>query len=213
MSAGTSSGPSGLGAGGGECGALLRARDWGSTPLGPIDGWPRSLKTATSICLESRYGICVFWGPDLVAIYVQLAAADTTASDEPRSKVVLLALAKILGLEESFSREWRFEERMTGQRLPRLIERLAWTVGRMPGKQSGELSARIKSTALGASTGDTSDAFVAVQTLMPRIETSSHPEAALVIQLLQGTRQIEHPHRPLLILLALAARKVLLTRR
>jgi hypothetical protein len=151
--------------------------------------------------------------PDLVAIYVQLAAADTTASDEPRSKVVLLALAKILGLEESFSREWRFEERMTGQRLPRLIERLAWTVGRMPGKQSGELSARIKSTALGASTGDTSDAFVAVQTLMPRIETSSHPEAALVIQLLQGTRQIEHPHRPLLILLALAARKVLLTRR
>ena len=49
--------------------------------------------------------------------------------------------------------------------------------------------------------------------LMPRIETSSHPEAALVIQLLQGTRQIEHPHRPLLILIALAARKVLLTRR
>ena len=38
-------------------------------PLGPVDGWPRSLKTATSICLESRYGICVFWGPDLVAIY------------------------------------------------------------------------------------------------------------------------------------------------
>ena len=69
MSAGTSSGPSGLGAGGGECGALLRALDWGSTPLGPIDGWPRSLMTATSLCLESRHAICVFWGPDLVAIY------------------------------------------------------------------------------------------------------------------------------------------------
>src|SRR5690606_34147830 len=60
---------------------------------------------------------------DLVSIYVQLTAADSTAS-EPRSKVVLLALAKILGLEEGFSREWRLEERMTGGRLPRLIERL-----------------------------------------------------------------------------------------
>ena len=69
MSAGTSSGPSGLGAGGGECGALVRAHDWGSTPLGPVERWPSALRTAASICLESRYGICVFWGPELVAIY------------------------------------------------------------------------------------------------------------------------------------------------
>ena len=150
---------------------------------------------------------------DLVAIYLQLAAADTTASDEPRSKVVLLALAKILALEESFSREWRFEERLLGERLPRLIERLAWTVGRMPGKQSGELGARIKSTALGVSTGETSDAFLALQTLAPRIEASGHADAALVGQVLQGTREIMRPHRALLILLALATRKVLLARR
>ncbi len=149
---------------------------------------------------------------DLVTLYGQLAAADTSAADEPRSKVVLLALAKILGLEESFSREWRFEERMVGHRLPRLIERLAWTIGRMPGKQSGELSARIKATAMGVSTGETHEAFVALQGLMPRIETSPHADAPLVVLLLQGTRQIEHPHRALLILLALAVRKVLLTR-
>ena len=127
--------------------------------------------------------------------------------------VVLLALAKILGLEEGFSREWRLEERMTGQRLPRLIERLAWTAGRMPGKQSGELSARIKSTALSVSTGETSDAFLALQTLTPRIEAGGHADAPLVVQLLQGTRNIERPHLALLILLALATRKVLLTRR
>jgi hypothetical protein len=149
----------------------------------------------------------------LVAIYAQLAAADTTASDEPRSKVVLLALAKILGLEEGFSRDWRLEERILGQRLPRLIERLAWTVRRMPGKQSGELSARIKATALGASSGETTEAFLALQALLPRIETSGHTDAALVTQVLQGTRQIEHPHRALLVLLALAVRKVLLARR
>ena len=35
VTTGTSSGPSGLGAGGGECGALVRALDWGRTPLGP----------------------------------------------------------------------------------------------------------------------------------------------------------------------------------
>ncbi len=149
---------------------------------------------------------------DLVAIYVQLAQAHGNAVDEPRSKVVLLALAKILGLEESFSREWRFEERMTGHRLPRLIERLAWTVRRMPGKQSGELGARIGATAPGVSTGETSEAFLALQALAPRIQASLDPDGALVALILQGTRDLERPHPALLILLALAQRKVLLAR-
>ena len=159
-----------------------------------------------------KYGDAASVG-DLVAIYAQLAAAATTASDEPRSKVVLLALAKILGLEASFSREWRREEHILGQRLPHLIERLAWTVRRMPGKQSGELGARIKATALGASAGETGEAFLALQGLAPRIEAGGHADAPLVLQILQGTRQIEQPHRALLVLLALAVRKVLLTRR
>lgn len=151
---------------------------------------------------------------DLVDFYVQLVST-ANGGDEPGSKVVLLALAKILRLEESFSREWRLEERMMGQRLPRLIERLAWTVRRMPGKQSGELSALIKATALGGSSGETGEAFLALQALqalMPRIETSRAADAALVSRILQGTRQIAQPHRALLILLALATRKVLLTR-
>ncbi|HEX6414059.1 MAG TPA: hypothetical protein VFZ94_13470 [Burkholderiales bacterium] len=29
--------------GGGECGALMRAKDWSSTGLGPPGGWPQSL--------------------------------------------------------------------------------------------------------------------------------------------------------------------------
>lgn len=149
---------------------------------------------------------------DLVALYVQLAGTDGDASDEPRSKVVLLALAKIIGLEASFSREWRIEERMLGHRLPRLIERLSWTVRRMPGKQSGELSARIKATALGVSTGETAEAFLALQAVAPRIEASADPDAPLVSLILHGTREIRRPHRALLILLALAARKVLLAR-
>lgn len=148
----------------------------------------------------------------LVALYVQLAQDDGDAADEPRSKVVLLALAKILGLEESFSREWRFEERMLGSRLPRLVERLAWTVRRMPGKQSGALAQRIKATALPLSTGETDQGFLELQGLSPRVEASVAPDAPLVMLILNGTRGVARPHRALLILLALAERKCLLAR-
>ena len=32
-------------AGGGEMGALMRQTDWAKTKLGPVETWPRSLKT------------------------------------------------------------------------------------------------------------------------------------------------------------------------
>jgi signal transduction histidine kinase len=56
-------------AGGGEIGALLRAMDWTTTPLGPPESWPQSLRTAVSILLNSRYPMFLFWGPSLVKIY------------------------------------------------------------------------------------------------------------------------------------------------
>ena len=40
-------------AGGGEMGALMHAFDWSTTPLGPVSGWPQSLRTALSILLAS----------------------------------------------------------------------------------------------------------------------------------------------------------------
>jgi len=55
--------------GGGEMGGLMRARDWASTALGPVGGWPQSLRTSVSICLSSRFPIILFWGSDLVQIY------------------------------------------------------------------------------------------------------------------------------------------------
>ena len=55
--------------GGGELGALIRAKDWGSTPLGSIDVWPQSLRSAVSILLPSKAQIVLFWGADLVSIY------------------------------------------------------------------------------------------------------------------------------------------------
>ena len=50
-------------------GALMRALDWAKTPLGPIAEWPQSLKTALSICLESRFPIVMYWGPEYVVLY------------------------------------------------------------------------------------------------------------------------------------------------
>ena len=55
--------------GGGELGALIRAKDWSATPLGPVEAWPQSLKTSLGILLNSRYPMFVFWGPHLVKIY------------------------------------------------------------------------------------------------------------------------------------------------
>jgi hypothetical protein len=55
--------------GGGELGELIRAKDWAATPLGPAREWPQSLRSAVSILLPSRAQICLFWGPELVAIY------------------------------------------------------------------------------------------------------------------------------------------------
>jgi len=56
-------------AGGGEMGARVRALDWAKTPLGPIAAWPQSLKTSVSICLNSRFPMLIWWGPELVKIY------------------------------------------------------------------------------------------------------------------------------------------------
>ena len=45
--------------GGGEMGRLMRAHDWSATPLGPVEGWPQSLKVALRILLGSRYPMFV----------------------------------------------------------------------------------------------------------------------------------------------------------
>lgn len=55
--------------GGGELGALMRAFDWSSNPLGPPGQWPQSLKTAIRILLTSSQPMFVWWGPELINLY------------------------------------------------------------------------------------------------------------------------------------------------
>jgi signal transduction histidine kinase len=54
---------------GGEMGELIRSLDWSKTPLGPIESWPQSLRTALSICLSSQFPTVIYWGTDYAMLY------------------------------------------------------------------------------------------------------------------------------------------------
>src|SRR5580765_6409409 len=56
-------------AGGGNVGALMREKDWSSSPLGPPDSWPQSLRTVVGLLLQSRFPMFVAWGKDLGFLY------------------------------------------------------------------------------------------------------------------------------------------------
>src|SRR3954469_8900225 len=53
----------------GETGRLLLSTDWAATPLGPVEQWPQALRIAVSICLNSRFPMFVWWGPEAINIY------------------------------------------------------------------------------------------------------------------------------------------------
>src|SRR2546428_1951084 len=53
----------------GEQGAVMRGIDWSATPLGPVERWPLTLRSALSVCLDSPLPMMIWWGPELVALY------------------------------------------------------------------------------------------------------------------------------------------------
>ena len=56
-------------AGSGEMRARCRDLDWATTPLGPVEVWPASLRTATQMVLAAPTAMLLLWGPRLVQIY------------------------------------------------------------------------------------------------------------------------------------------------
>ncbi|MGH7127697.1 MAG: PAS domain-containing protein, partial [Planctomycetaceae bacterium] len=50
-------------------GALMRAHDWSTSPLGDPSTWPQSLRTTVGLMLNSRYPMFVAWGPQLAFLY------------------------------------------------------------------------------------------------------------------------------------------------
>ena len=55
--------------GGGHVALRIRQHDWGSTPVGPIEGWPPALRYTLSSMLNSAFPMYLAWGPDLVSFY------------------------------------------------------------------------------------------------------------------------------------------------
>nr|WP_245438945.1 PAS domain-containing sensor histidine kinase [Methylorubrum zatmanii] len=58
--------------GGGQMGAMMRAHDWPSSPLGAPDTWPGPLCTSIGIMLNSAFPVFAAWGPDLIFLYNDL---------------------------------------------------------------------------------------------------------------------------------------------
>lgn len=56
-------------AGTGEMARRIRAFNWSAHPFGPPEGWPQSLRSALSICLDSAFPTAIYWGPDLRLLY------------------------------------------------------------------------------------------------------------------------------------------------
>ncbi|MDO9002524.1 MAG: PAS domain S-box protein [Aquabacterium sp.] len=60
--------------GGGAMGALIRAQDWASTPLGRPADWPQPLKTIVGVMLGANQAMFAAWGPQQVMFYNDLYA-------------------------------------------------------------------------------------------------------------------------------------------
>jgi signal transduction histidine kinase len=71
-------------AGGGEMGERIRGMDWSRTPLGPVDRWAQSLRSALSHLLPSKAQIVLFWGADLITLYNN-AYAPVLGSKHPKA--------------------------------------------------------------------------------------------------------------------------------
>jgi signal transduction histidine kinase len=55
--------------GGGELGALIRAKDWSKTPLGPPETWSPALRMMVGFMLANRFPLLLWWGPQYISIY------------------------------------------------------------------------------------------------------------------------------------------------
>src|SRR6202051_869115 len=56
-------------------GVRVRAFDWEKTPLGPISGWPQSLKTTIDLMMASQLAMNLIWGPERILIYNEVHRA------------------------------------------------------------------------------------------------------------------------------------------
>ncbi|SMY08877.1 MFS transporter [Flavimaricola marinus] len=137
----------------------------------------------------------------LASLYLSLAEDRSTPMAEMRSKVVLLAITKILSCEEEFSHQWRREEAQPGLVMPGLLLRLA----RLTSADSAELRA----VAADYDAQRSGDALSVLVGLMPDVKRSSHPDAELAAYVLAQVGVQPVPNPALIVALAAILGRVL----
>jgi len=93
-------------AGPGEMRARCRVFDWASTPIGPVSGWPQSLRTAVSIVLASGFPSALHAGPEATFVYNDAwAALLDSAHRDALGRSSLETFAESRGVFEPFLRK------------------------------------------------------------------------------------------------------------
>ena len=77
--------PEDLFEGSGESAALMRSIDWASTPLGPVEGWPQSMRAMIPSMLASSFAMRIVWGPQYIMLYNDGYRPVLGASKHPRA--------------------------------------------------------------------------------------------------------------------------------
>src|ERR1700692_1299885 len=62
----------------------IRAHDWASTPLGPIEDWSETLIAYVNLTLHSPFPTILSWGPEMVFLYND-AAISTLNEKHPNA--------------------------------------------------------------------------------------------------------------------------------
>ncbi|WP_306118954.1 MULTISPECIES: MFS transporter [unclassified Roseitalea] len=141
----------------------------------------------------------------LIETYRQQIDDGDNPMAEPRSKVVLLALAKVISCEESFSQVWRREQASPGTAIPVVLERIAAGLRRRglrdQARRMRMLAASFEPDAL----AHTRDELCALRSVIAR---RRHGDVPLVLKLIDGTAALPSPHPALVVLLAVAIRRV-----
>jgi PAS domain S-box-containing protein len=88
---------------------LIRAHDWSSTPLGPIEDWSESLLLSANLMLSCAFPSLVFWGKELVQLYND-------------AFIPLLAERHPSGLGQPAQKSWSDAWQIVGPNLKRVMK-------------------------------------------------------------------------------------------
>jgi len=50
-------------------GDYIRAYDWSTTPLGPLEAWSDTVVQTLNTMLYCRFPVLLVWGPDMCSVY------------------------------------------------------------------------------------------------------------------------------------------------